>query len=92
LPSAERRQRFAQAAIADYWAVDMAQVALSTYDSPQSNGYKQCKLLHVGERASPTALPQIALRLQEPLPLYFLTRTIRGQRTYTRWALPLQVC
>lgn len=92
LPSADRRQRFAQAAVTDYWAVDLSQVALRTYNRPQGDGYTQCKLLHVGEQASPTALPQIALRLQEPLPLYFLTRTLKGQRTYTRYALPLQIC
>ncbi len=89
---ANRAQSYARLAIADYWQLTPAQSALKTYDSPSSSGYRQQHLWHVGDRVSPTAIPEITLRLQEPLPLHFLTRTLKGTRTYPSQMLPLQVC
>ncbi len=81
----------ARLAIADYWLLTPSQSALRTYSIPGPSGYEQQRLWHVGERVSPASIPEISLRLQEPLPLYFLTRTLKGQRTYASSALPLQV-
>jgi hypothetical protein len=87
-----RAQICAGLAIADYWQLMPAQSALKTYHSPSPSGYQQQRLWHVGDQVSPTAIPEMTLRLQEPLPLYFLTRTLKGPRTYPAQALPLQVC
>lgn len=89
---AERTQRCARLQVADYWLLMLEQSALRTYYLPGLSGYQQQRLWHVGEQVSPTAIPEMTLRIQEPLPLYFLTRTLKGQRTYPSNALPLQVC
>jgi hypothetical protein len=88
----ERTQRCARLKVADYWLLNPDQSALQTYCLPSPSGYRQQRLWHVGEQVSPTAIPEMTLRIQEPLPLYFLTRTLKGQRTYPSNALPLQVC
>ncbi len=58
----------------------------------EAAGYRRTRLYSVGEQASPTSISDMMLRVQEPLPLYFLTRTATGQRTHITNALPLQVC
>jgi hypothetical protein len=88
----ERNQLCARLAIADYWLLLPDQSALRTYHTPSASRYQQQRLWHVGEQASPTTIPAMTLRIQEPLPLHFLTRTLKGQRTYSISALPLQVC
>jgi hypothetical protein len=88
----ERTQRCARLNVADYWLLSPEQSALQTYCLPSPSGYQQQRLWHVGEQVSPTAIPEMTLRIQEPLPLYFLTRTLQGQRTYPSRTLPLQVC
>ncbi len=90
--SNRRAQLCARLAIADYWLLMPAQAALRTYHRPISSGYGQQQLWHVGEQVSPTAIPEITLRIQEALPIYFLTRTLKGPRAYESRALPLQVC
>lgn len=82
----------ARLAIADYWLLTPLQSELRTYSMPNTLSYQQQQLCHVGERVSPSSIPEITLCIQEPLPLYFLTRTLKGQRTYESSALPLQVC
>lgn len=86
-----RSQLYAQAQIPEYWLLTLSQVELRLYRQPTRHGYQQRKLLQVGERASPAVFPFLALQVEEPLPLYFLTRTLEGQKTYTCQALPLQV-
>lgn len=76
----------------DYWSLCMASVELRMGTLGVSKQQPPSKLLQVGERAIATALPNLVLRLHEPLPLYFLTRTLTGQRTYAHTPLPLQVC
>lgn len=87
----QRSQLYASLEITDYWLFSLPQVELRTYDSPAAIGYRHQRLRQVGAQASPTVIPEIALTIQEPLPLYFLTRTLKGQRTYVSGALPLQV-
>lgn len=87
-----RSQLFAQSAVCDYWSVTVSQAELRTYQGPTAAGYQRCELRQVGEPVTPASLPQISLCMQEPLPLYFLTRSLKGQRTYTTAAPPLQVC
>lgn len=87
-----QRYLCARLAIADYWLLIPSQSALRTYSIPDTACYQQHQLWHVGEQANPTSIPDIALRVQEPLPFYFLTRTLKGQRAYVTDVLPLQVC
>ncbi|MGC1309263.1 MAG: hypothetical protein WA885_18740 [Phormidesmis sp.] len=88
----QRRSRIlAQAGIINYWSLSLAHAELRTYATPTNVGYRQCRLLQVGDRASPTLWPALTLRVQEPVPLYFLTRTLAGPRTYGAIAPPLQV-
>ena len=89
---AERRQRCAQASVADYWALSLAHCELRLYQGPNPTGYDCCRLLQAGEQMSPSVFPDINLRLQESVPLYFLTRTLNGRRDHATSALPLQVC
>jgi hypothetical protein len=83
---------YARRAIASYWLLHSDRAELKLYTEPTASGYGKCQLLHVGESATPEGLPGIVLRLQEPVPLYFLTRTLRGQRSYASFALPLTLC
>lgn len=53
--------------------------------------YQHHQLQHADEQVSPKGFPPLVLQLQEPLPLYFLTRTATGHRAYLETALPLQV-
>ncbi len=76
----------------DYWCLRTASVELLIRALMVGGLRSPSKLLQRGERAIATALPGLALCLQEPLPLYFLTRTLAGQRTYIHTPLPLQVC
>lgn len=83
---------YAQLDIADYWSLAPSQSELRAYSLPTQSGYQQRHLFHIGEQASPTSAPEITLKVQEPLPLNFLTRTLHGQRTYTATTPPLQAC
>lgn len=87
-----RSQLWATADVAEYWSLTMSQAELRTYLDPTETGYQSCQLLHVGETVTPRAIRQLTFRVQEPLPLHFLTRTLGGQRRYETVALPLQVC
>ncbi|MEL7331973.1 MAG: hypothetical protein AAFN12_06970 [Cyanobacteria bacterium J06560_2] len=84
-------QFFARSTVAEYWSLDTAQVELRTYRLPQANEYQQQQLFCVGQQLSIQAFPHITLQVQEPLPLYFLTRTTNGQRTYSYTQLPLKL-
>ncbi|MGD1895619.1 MAG: hypothetical protein ACFB16_01560 [Phormidesmis sp.] len=86
-----RAQQFSQLGIAEYWSLDTQQVTLRTYQRPTANGYQHHQLFHVGDSVSPAAFSHLIFQLQEPLPLYFLTRTVTGQRAhlYTRFPLRL---
>lgn len=87
-----RSQLLASASVAEYWSLTVSQVELRTYQVPTVAGYQSCQLLHVGECVTSRSIPKLTLRLQEPLPLSFLTRTLSGQRSYGTVTLPLQVC
>lgn len=87
-----RSQLWAIAKVPEYWSLTVSQAELRTYQDLTETGYKACQLRHVGESVVPRAIPQLTLRLQEPLPLNFLTRILGGQRSYETAALPLQVC
>ncbi|PZO57786.1 MAG: hypothetical protein DCF15_06525 [Phormidesmis priestleyi] len=78
--------------VCDYWCLRAASVELRIGMLRAQGQQLPSRLLQVGERAIATALPDFALCLQEPLPLYFLTRTLTGQRIYAHQPLPLQVC
>lgn len=86
-----RRELYAKRAIADYWHLSTQTMELQIYSGLAEATYQTHRLLMVGDQANLTALPTLHLRVQEPLPLYFLTRTARGQRTYESAALPLQL-
>ena len=83
---------YAQLGIADYWSLIPFQSELRICSLPTKAGYQQRRLLHAGEQASPTSAPNVTLKVQEPLPLNFLTRTLRGQRIYTATTPPLRAC
>jgi len=87
-----RSQLLAAAGIAEYWSLTVSQAELRTYQNPTNAGYQSCQLLHVGESVAPRAIQQLTLKLQEPVPLHFLTRTLGGQRSYETLTLPLHVC
>ena len=53
--------------------------------------YKRERLLHVGEQVQSVSFPTLTMQIQEPLPLYFLTRSATGHHTYIETALPLKV-
>lgn len=91
-----RSELYARLAIADYWSLIPSQADLRTYSAPMASPtispvYQVRHLLHVGEQASPTAIPSIVLSVQEPMPLRFLTRTLQGHRTHAATTPPLQV-
>lgn len=67
---------------------DIAPYDVAPYDLAQ---YQHHQLQHVGEQTHPMAFPQLTMHIQEPLPLFFLTRTATGHRTYIETMLPLQV-
>lgn len=81
-------QLYAQAGISNYWSLAYNITELNLYQQPNASGYQSHRVLQVGDRATPTAVP-ITIRLQEPVPLHFMTRTLRGQQTYESKALPL---
>ena len=81
-------QLYAQAGISDYWSLKHNIAELNLYQQPNASGYQSHRVLQVGDRASPNSVP-ITVRLQEPVPLHFMTRTLRGQQTYASRALPL---
>ncbi len=81
---------YAPLEIADYWSLDPSQLELRAYSLPTKAGYQQRHLFHIGEQTSPISAPNITLKVQEPLPISFLTRTLRGQCTYTATTPPLR--
>lgn len=87
-----RSQLLATAEIPEYWSLTVSQAELRTYRTPTVTGYQSCQLLHVGETVALSAIPQLTLGVEEPLPLCFLTRTLGGQQSYETAALPLRVC
>lgn len=92
IDSHPRRVLYAKRAIADYWHLSTQTMELRIHRALSGANYQTHRLLMVGDQANLTVLPSLHLRVREPLPLYFLTRTARGQRTYVSTALPLQIC
>ncbi|MGB3297496.1 MAG: Uma2 family endonuclease [Phormidesmis sp.] len=88
----QQRRFCARLAIADYWLLTPLQSELRACSMPNASSYQQQRLYHVGEQASPSSIPELDLCIQESLPLYFLTRTLKGQRAYESSTLPLRVC
>ena len=78
---------YAQANIPNYWSLDIENVELHLYQQPSHSGYSSHRVLQVGDQASPVRVP-LTVRLQEPTPLHFMTRTLNGQQTYESYALP----
>jgi hypothetical protein len=87
-----RARLYARRAIATYWLLRPDCAELKIYTQPSASNYRHCQVLQVGESATPAGLSGVRLRLQEPVPLYFLTRTLKGQRSHASVALPLTVC
>ncbi|MEO1620580.1 MAG: Uma2 family endonuclease [Cyanobacteria bacterium J06632_3] len=87
----QRLHLYAEGAISQYWHCLPDQIALRLYSQPTDAGYQQHRLLTVGACAAPDCLPNLRIRVQEPLPLYFLTRTGKGQQTYWSKGLPISV-
>ena len=73
--------QYAQYQVGEYWLMDISTVELRIYRHATTAGYRQYTVRQVGEAASPIAFPQLTLAVQEPLPLFFLTRTTHGQHT-----------
>lgn len=86
----ERARLYARAGVLDYWWLDLDGVELHVYQQPNESGYQAYKLLQVGEQAAPTTVP-LALRVKEPVPIYFMTRTLKGQQAYESSVLPLSI-
>ena len=82
-----RIRLYAQAGVSNYWLLKHSSAELHLYQQPSASGYQSRRVLQVGDRASPNSVP-ITIQLQEPVPLYFMTRTLRGQQTYKSSALP----
>lgn len=78
---------YAQANIADCWLLDLNKAELHLYQQPSQLGYVSYRVLQVGDRAVPDAVPINAV-LQEPTPLHFMIRTLNGQQTYRSYTLP----
>lgn len=87
-----RSQLIATAEIPEYWSLTVSQAELRTYRTPTVTGYQSCQLLHVDEAVALSTIPQLTFRVEEPLPLCFLTRTLGGHRSYETATLPLKVC
>ena len=85
-----RTHQYARFAVSDYWSLDLNMVELHLYQQPTESGYQQHRVLQVGDQASPSNAPVI-IKLQEPLPLYFMTRTLKGQQIYESRALPFSI-
>lgn len=85
-----RAQLYARAAVSDYWSLSLESTELQLYQQPSETGYQQHRVLQVGDWASPSTVP-LTVKLQEPVPLYFMTRTLRGQQTYESRALPISL-
>ncbi|MGB3769472.1 MAG: hypothetical protein WA947_23175 [Phormidesmis sp.] len=85
--SEARAQLYAQSGISDYWSLELNSTELRLYQRPSASGYQSHRRLQVGDRAAPNGVPLI-VTLQEPVPLYFVTRTLKGQQTYKSSALP----
>lgn len=83
-----RTRLYAQAGISDYWSLELNGTELALYQQPSVSGYQSHRVLQVGDRISPKSVP-ITVSLQEPVPLHFMTRTLKGQQTYPSNALPL---
>lgn len=94
-----RAATYAKCKISEYWNLRIDQVELriktapcdTSCDASCDASYQRHQLLMVGEQSAPSLLPQLQLRVQEPLPMYFLTRTSKGQRTYIGEGVALQV-
>lgn len=87
----QQAQAYAREGVAECWLLDIANVELRIYRDLSSTGYRQRSLVHEGATISPLAFPQLKLTVQEPLPLFFLTRTTTGQKTYPAKMLPLRL-
>jgi len=85
----ELRTHHTPKAIADSTLCGQSEQAQSR--QMQSMRYHHQQLRHVGEQAPPVEFPELKMQMQEPLPLYFLTRTATGCRTYVETMLPLKV-
>lgn len=90
--AAARKQVCARAAITEYWQLSLDTCELRTYSNLRAGEYQNSQLLQSGALASPISFPQLNLKLQEPVPLYFLTRTLNGQRVHISNMLPLCAC
>ncbi|MGC1219272.1 MAG: Uma2 family endonuclease [Phormidesmis sp.] len=86
-----RAQHYAKCGIAEYWSLAIDAVELRTYRLPTAASYQQRRLFHTGALISPQAFPHITLQIQEPLPLYFLTRTATGPKSYVSSVFPLRL-
>jgi len=86
-----RAALYAQFPIQEYWHLSVEPVELRIKTAPHNQVYQQQRLLMVGEQASLQPLPNLKFSLQEPLPRYYLTRTLQGQRTYIGEGVPLQI-
>ncbi|MGB5914472.1 MAG: Uma2 family endonuclease [Phormidesmis sp.] len=86
-----RAQYYAECGIAEYWSLAIDAVELRTYRLPTAASYQQRRLFHTGDFITPQAFPHITLQIQEPLPLYFLTRTATGPKSYVSSVFPLRL-
>ncbi len=86
-----RARCYAEYGVAEYWSLAIDAVELRTYRLLTATGYQQRRLFHAGDCISPQAFSQITLQLQEPLPLYFLTRTATGTKSYHSTVFPLRM-
>lgn len=84
-------QHHAQQGVVEYWVLDTQQVEVTTYRQLDKTSYREQQVFHVGDRIRPLTCSSLTLEIQEPLLLYFLTRTASGARSHTVSQLPLKI-
>ena len=86
-----KAKAYAQAGIQDYWILDAYRTQLHIFRDPAPSGYQQRRVLQAGDAISPLAFQDTVASLQSAVPVYFLTRRLRGRQSQVGNRLPLTI-
>ena len=57
----EKRDLYAEALIAEYWIVNLVDRTIEIYRQPDGRLFQECRVLGIGDIATPLSLPQVSL-------------------------------
>ncbi len=82
---------YAQAALQDYWVLDICRTQLHIFRQPEAEGYRQKQTLQPGDSTRLLFFDDVVAQLQLPTPIRFLTRRNRERNSHLIDRSPLRV-